>query len=176
MSSKCCITSCYPYSTRKGNVIVCSKVLYEQGLKDSILFIIFIITKGQSPGGSLRMLSIGFGAVIWSFATKKTAMLWDEVFLQIHILLWIAMSFCFYLFLYSMCCQLLDDQHSGNQTTRTALAKNNWQGKPFNINLAKRILRTTPYISSLYSTYVKHLVVHTCTKFSKNKQLYENFI
>nr|KAF6366459.1 hypothetical protein mPipKuh1_009873 [Pipistrellus kuhlii] len=43
--------------------------------------------------------------------------------------------------IYSMCCQVLDHQHLGNQATRTALAKNNWQGKPFNINLAERILR-----------------------------------
>lgn len=85
------------------------------------------------------------------------------VFLQIHILLWIARSFCFYLFLYPMCCQGLDDQHPRNYwySTGTRQPEQHWpkiivRVNHFTSTQQKGFWGTTPYISSLCNIYMKN--------------------
>lgn len=73
MSNKCCITSCYPYSIRKGNV---AKGSVSRSLMTGIYsLIIFTITKRKSPGSPLRMFKCKFEALIQSYATKKITVL-----------------------------------------------------------------------------------------------------
>lgn len=95
---KCCITSCCPYSNRKGNLIVCRKGLCKQSLNDTLFTYYFYNNQGKDSR---------FGALIQSCATKNITVLWGEVpnmavFLTLNSYSAYPGSFSFDLFLHSM--------------------------------------------------------------------------
>lgn len=85
-------------------------------------------------------------------------------------------SFWFHLLLYSMCCWVLEDQHSG-YLVHTRQPEQCWSQiigiiKTGSTNLTstqqKEFWGTTPYISSLYNAYMKQLYIYA--EFPKKKK------